>query len=158
LLRSSQTDPIVRVAAGPSPINPFKWQGLIETADYYRSAPVDTRTDTVDTDASQTFYKPPVTMATLAAKRSYLGHIYLDWSSWPLVTDVGSEPTPGVESIPGLPTPPPDWHTVEFRDLRFFAGIGIPGVSKAAPPLSGSVYIGPGNEVEAMILSGREQR
>jgi inner membrane protein len=96
-------------------------------------------------------------MATLAAKRSYLGHIYLDWSSWPLVTDIGAQPAPGSEAIPNLPTPLPNWHTVEFRDLRFFAPAGLPGVVKA-PPLSGAVYIGPGNEVEAMVLSGREQK
>jgi inner membrane protein len=151
------TEPILRSAAGPHPLNPFLWQGLAETADYYQTSSIDTRTDSVDTDSGDVFYKPPVTMASLAAKRSYLGRIYLDWSSWPLVTDIGAQPAPGSDAIPNLPAPLPNWHTVEFRDLRFFAPAGLPGVAKA-PPLSGAVYVGPGSEIEAMILSGSEQK
>jgi inner membrane protein len=157
LMRASQTDPILRVAAEPYPIDPFHWQGLAETANYYRTASINTRNDFVDTDSGQTIYKPPVTMATLAAKRSYLGRIYLDWSSWPVVADLGSVAAPGSETIPNLPAPPPDWHTVQFRDLRFSSSSLIPGSTKS-PPLSGWVYIGPGNEVEAMIMNGREQK
>jgi inner membrane protein len=157
LMRASQTDPVVRVAAEPFPIDPFHWQGLAETANYYRTASINTRNDFVDTDSGQTIFKPPVTMATLAAKRSYLGHIYLDWSSWPVVADLGSVIAPGAEAIPNVPAPPPDWQTVQFRDLRFSSSNLIPGSSKA-PPLSGWVYIGPGNEVEAMIMNGREQK
>ena len=96
-------------------------------------------------------------MATLAAKRSYLGRIYLDWSSWPVVADLGSVVAPGSEAIPNLPTPPPDWHTVQFRDLRFSSSGLIPGSAKS-PPLSAWVYVGPGNEVEAMIMNRREQK
>ncbi len=140
-------------------MNPFHWQGLVETADFYQSVPIDTRNDNVDLDAGQVFYKPPVTIATMVAKRTWLGHVYLDWSSWPLVTDLGSQPAPGAEAIPNLPAPLPDWQTVEFRDLRFFPAAGLPGVVKAqAPPLSGAVYVGPGEEIEAMVLSGREQK
>ena len=159
LLRATVlTEPIVRSAAGPYPLNPFRWQGLAETADFYQTSTIDTRADSVDTDTGEVFYKPPVTAAALVAKRSYLGRIYLDWSSWPLVTDIGAQPAPGSEAILDLPTPLPSWHTVEFRDLRFFAPAGLPGGIAKAPPLSGAVYIGPGNEVEAMVLSGREQK
>jgi inner membrane protein len=154
----NQTDPQLRIAAEPHPLNPFQWQGLVETANYYRTESVDTRSDSVDAETSQVFYKTPVTMATLVAKRTWLGHIYLDWSSWPLVTDIGAQPGPGSQAIPDLPTPLPNWHTVEFRDLRFFAPLGLPGGVAKAPPLSGFVYIGPGNELEAMVLSGREQK
>jgi inner membrane protein len=156
LMRASQTDPVLRVAAEPYPVDPFRWQALAETADYYRAAPMDTRADFVDSDAGQTIYKPPVTMATLAAKRSYLGHIYLDWSSWPVVADLGSVAAPGAEAIPNLPAPQPAWHTVQFRDLRFSGPNLVPGAK--APPLAGWVYVGPGNEIEAMLLNGREQK
>jgi len=157
LMRASQTDPVTRVAAEPYPVDPFHWQGLSETANYYRSASINTRNDFVDTDSGQTIYKPPVTMAVLAAKQSYLGRVYLDWSSWPLVSDLGSVIAPGAESISNLPSPPPDWHTVQFRDLRFSSTNLIPGTNRN-PPLTGWVYIGPGNEVEAMIMNGREQK
>ncbi len=82
----------------------------------------------------------------------------MDWSSWPLVTDIGAQPAPGSGAIPDLPTPLPNWHTVEFLDLRFFAPLGLPSGVAKAPPLSGFVYIGPGNELEATVLSGREQK
>jgi len=157
LLASNLSEPTLRVAAEPSPINPFEWHGIAETADYYQTAAVNTRTDSVDSDTDQILYKPPVTMATLAAKRSYLGHIYLDWSSWPIVTDLGSQPAPGAESIPNLPAPLLDWHSVQFRDLRFSNSALLPGNAQA-PPLSGWVYIGPSREVEAMIMNGREQK
>ena len=147
LMRASQTDPIVGVAAEPYPIDPFHWQGLAETANYYRTASINTRNDFVDTDSGQTIFKPPVTMAILAAKRSYLGRIYLDWANWPVVTDLGSVVAPGSEAIANLPAPQPDWHTVQFRDLRFSSSGLIPGSAKS-PPLSGWVYIGPGNELE----------
>jgi inner membrane protein len=158
LLRASTlSEPTLRVAAEPSPINPFQWRGLAETADFYQSASVNTRADTVDTDTDRILYKPPVTMSTLAAKRSWLGQVYLDWSKWPVVTDLGSVPAPGSGAIPGLPAPLPTWHTVEFRDLRFTDSPGLSGSSKARP-LSGWVYVGPDREVEATILSGREQK
>jgi len=155
LLRANPLDePTLRVAAEPYPINPFHWHGIVETADYYQTASVSTRNDAVDTDTDQRLYKPPVTLATLAAKRTWLGHIYLDWSSWPVVSDLGSQPAPGAPSIPNLP---PDWRTVEFRDLRFGYSAMLLGNSKT-PPLSGFVYLGAGQEVEAMILNGREQK
>ncbi len=158
LLRAqSFSEPAIRLAATPYPINPFHWHGLIETADFFQTASVDTHGDTVDTDADEILYKPPVTMATQAAKRSYLGRIYLDWSSWPVVTDLGAVAAPGSEDIPSLSAPPENWHTVEFRDLRFGDPSTIPGKPRV-PPLSGWVYIGPGNEVEAMLFSGREQK
>ena len=159
LMRANNlSEPILRVAAEPSPIDPFRWYGLAETADYFQSAEVSTRNDSVDTDAGEITFKPPVTIATLAAKRSWLGHVYLDWSAWPVTTDLGNQPAPSVANMPDLPTPlPGNWHTVEFRDLRFGSAALFLRSSKS-PPLSGWVYIGPGNEVEAMLLNGREQK
>jgi inner membrane protein len=158
LMRAANlSEPTLRVAAEPYPGNPFHWMGIAETADFYQVGSIDTRADSVDTDPNDNvFYKPPVTMATLAAKRSWLGRAYLDWSRWPLVTDLGSQPAPGASAIEGLPAPLPSWRTVEFRDLRFSSFILL-GRGKT-PPLSGWVYIGPGPEVEAMIFGSREQK
>jgi inner membrane protein len=158
LLRAETlSEPTLRVAAAPYPIDPFHWRGILETADYFQTAEVDTRSDLIDTESGKVLYKPPVTMATLAAKRSYLGRIYLDWSTWPVVTDLGSVQAPGAAEIPNLPAPLPNWHTVEFRDLRFAGSPALLGNGRT-PALSGWVYIGPGNEVEAMIFSGQEQK
>ncbi len=145
--------PIVRIAAQPEPINPFLWYAVVETADYYQTAAVHTRSDQVDTDtATDIFYKPPVTMATLAAKRSWLGRVYLDWSTWPVVEDKGAMTPTGYKIDP----PGRDWHTVQFRDLRF----DYPILSRpsSGDVLSGWVYVGPQQEIEGMFMSGSEQK
>ncbi len=100
-------------------------------------------------------YKAPVTPAVAAAKQTYLGKVYLDWSKWPVVTDRGNVAAPGVDV-----TPERDWNTVEFQDLRF--GYWPLGSERAGqprvPPLSGWVYVGPGNEIEGMFMQGHEQK
>jgi inner membrane protein len=155
LVRNSNvtTEPILRVAAEPEPINPFLWYAVIETADYYQSAAVHTRSDEIESEpAEDVTYKPPVTMATLAAKRSWLGRVYLDWSSWPVVEDKGAMPPPGYNVDP----PDRNWHTVQFRDLRFDYPILSQKPSDVV--LSGWVYVGPQQEIEGMFMSGREQK
>ena len=84
LLQQTSFDrPVLRVAAEPFPINPFHWQGIVETDNAYHFADVHTRADTVDSDESVgVLYKPPVTAAVAAAKRSWLGRVYLDWSQF----------------------------------------------------------------------------
>jgi inner membrane protein len=104
--------------------------------------------DQVLSDSAETVYKPEVTPAVAAAKQSYLGRVYLDWSQFPLTTDIGNAPAPGA------PPPQSGWHTVHFQDLRFDL---IPG-SEHRDVLAGWVYIGPGNQVEAMYMNGREQK
>jgi inner membrane protein len=155
LVRNSSVsnEPILRVAAEPMPINPFLWHAIIETRDYYQTATVHTRSDQIETDpAEDVFYKPPVTMATLAAKRSWLGKVYLDWSKWPVVEDKGAMMPPGYK----IDAPDPNWHTVQFRDLRFDYSIFSRRPTTA--PLSGWVYVGPQEEIEGMFMSGKEQK
>lgn len=145
--------PILRVSAEPEPINPFLWHAIVETPDFYQDGTVHTRTDQVDTEAAEdVFYKPPVTMATLAAKRSWLGRVYLDWAKWPVVEDKGAMPAPGNNIDP----PDRNWHTVQFRDLRF----DYPILSQKPNDsiLSGWVYVGPQQEIEGMFMSGKEQK
>src|SRR5271165_631936 len=148
-------DPITKIDAEPYPINPFTWHVVAETADYYQTAEVDTRHDDVQSerDASIT-YKPPVTPAVAAAKQSWLGRVYLDWSEFPLVTDLGYAP------IDRAYPPQPGWHTVEFDDLRFsYSALGD-GTSRnpGRNPLGGATYVGPGNEIEGTFMGGREQK
>ncbi|MGA7316564.1 MAG: metal-dependent hydrolase [Silvibacterium sp.] len=141
------TEPIAKIAADPSPIDPFSWRVTAETADYYQIAQVQTWHDDVQADSSNVFYKPPVTPAVAAAKQSWLGRVYLDWSKFPLVTDLGNAP------IDNAPPPQPNWHTVQFEDLRF----GYPSTGRRTP-LGAWTYIGPDNEIEGIFMGGREQR
>lgn len=144
------SEPITGIDAEPSLVDPFAWRVVAETADYYQTVEVHTLHDYVESDTAATLYKPQVTPAVAAAKQSWLGRVYLDWAKYPLVTDLGGD------AAEDAPPPEPGWHTVEFQDLRFDH---IPGVGNGSGnPLAAWAYIGPGNEVEAMFMSGHEQR
>jgi inner membrane protein len=148
----SQGAEVLRVTASPYPGNPYRWHTVVETPGFYQIATTDTLRATVATDPEQDiFYKPPTTLATLVAKRSWLGDVYLDWSSWPLVTEIG----PAVPA--GAPPGAPEWTEVRFEDLRFmYDTILMQGRSN--PPLSGAVYVDADRRVALMELGGRVQR
>lgn len=75
----------LRVSAYPWYVNPFAWVGVVETPGFYANMKVDSLNSDVDPDgAMQIFYKPEETAMTLAAKRSYLGRVYLDWAQYPI--------------------------------------------------------------------------
>jgi inner membrane protein len=151
------TAPVTRVALEPYPINPFRWHAIAETANFYQTAEIDTRTGTLDSDPqTDVIFKPESTAATEAAKRTPLGQVYLDWGTWAVVRDVGQIPVPGMEA-PKLPANR-EWTTVEFTDLRF--GYSYLGAGRATgrPPLSGWVYIVDGREDAGEAMDGREQR
>jgi inner membrane protein len=138
--------PILRVAANPYPMNPFRWQTIAETPLFYQLSTVNTLNDTLDTSPqADIFHKPPTTLATLRAKQSWLGEAYLDWSTYPLVTDTGTDPD-GIT-------------TVTFRDLRFmYDTTFLPGRSgREKPPLSGAVYINSDRRIDHMEMDGHTQ-
>jgi inner membrane protein len=73
-----------RLMAGPYALNPFKWLGVVETKDFYQSMNVDTLKDEVDPEhRAMVRYKPEETPYSLAAKRSPMGRVYLDWARFP---------------------------------------------------------------------------
>jgi len=75
----------LRVSAYPLWWNPLEWVGVIETSDFYANMMVDSLNSDVDPDGGmEVFYKPEETPVTLAAKRSYLGRVYLDWAQYPI--------------------------------------------------------------------------
>ncbi len=135
--------PVLRVAADPYPINPFRWQTVVETPQFYQISSADTFNNTIATnDQGQIIYKPPTTLATLVAKRSWLGEVYLDWSQYPVITETGTDPE-------GLTT-------VSFRDLRFL--YDTPFFSgREKTPLSGTVYVNADRRVVRMEMDGHVQ-
>ncbi len=150
--RNGQPQPLLRVHADPYPGNPFHWHAIAETPDFFQMADIDTRTETVTTD-TQTglLYKPPVTLSTLVAKRSWLGQAYLDWSQYPYVEDLGNVETPDVPAIIAA-----GMHTVRFSDLRFaYSTMLINGTRET--PLSGYVVVNANRQVEEMRMDGRVQ-
>jgi inner membrane protein len=135
---------VSRVSANPYPINPFRWHAVVETPQAYQVSTIDTLNGTVATNGrGDVFYKPPTTLATLVAKRSWLGEVYLDWSSWPLVMETGVDPE-------GLTV-------VTFRDLRFMYDAAFLRGSEN-PPLSGTVFVNDDRRVVRMEMNGKVQR
>jgi inner membrane protein len=134
--------PILRVTADPYPINPYHWQTVVETPQFFQISDANTFNTTITADQADLIYKTPTTLATLVAKRSWLGEVYLDWSQYPVVTDIGADPD-------GLTT-------VTFRDLRFLYNTPLfAGRQKA--PLSGEVYVNADRRVVRMEMDGHIQ-
>jgi inner membrane protein len=135
---------ILRVTANPYPINPYRWQTIVETPQFYQLATVDLLNHTIATSPrADIFYKPPTTLATLVAKRTWLGEVYLDWSSYPIVTDTGANDD-------GLTT-------VTFTDLRFLYDTSFLH-GREHHPLSGAVTLNSDRRVVRMEMDGHIQR
>jgi len=159
--------PASRIDLEPYPGNPFRWHALLETDSTWQVAEVDTRTKAVESDPrTNALYIPVADSAIDAARKSRLGKVYLNWSVWPVVRDVGSEPTPGHPS-PDLPQGR-GWTTVEFSDLRFaydYLDLGMGGNADKTldhtlsnSGLSGWVFVLDGKDVGAEFMGGREQK
>ncbi|HEY6306229.1 MAG TPA: metal-dependent hydrolase [Candidatus Angelobacter sp.] len=117
-------DPL-RVGAYPFPLNPFVWGGVVETRDFFEILPVDSLSGQVDPqNQARIRFKPEETPVTLAAKKSRLGQVYLDWARFPLVE---SERLPAGAG-----------YLVQFQDLRFASA-----ARGASSPLTGYVELDP---------------
>ena len=168
--------PVTRIALEPYPVNPFRWHAILETATTWQTAEVDTRTNSVESDpTTDAIFKPQITPAVEIAKRTRLGQVYLDWSQWPVVRDIGPQPAPGFPA-PDLPastaatgsaSPSSPWTDVQFADLRFAYNyldtLMTNGSSQKLnqlldrSPIGGNVYIVYGQEA-GQYMNGREQR
>jgi inner membrane protein len=137
-----------RAFASPYPANPYKWAVIVETPDAFHLFTADTlRGIATESPERDIIYKPPTTLATLAAKRSFLGRVYLDWSMVPIVEQTGIDPDGAA--------------TVTFRDLRFMYETFLSGGdlrSRDRPPLSGSVLVDPDRRIAEMEMGGRVQQ
>ncbi len=115
----------LRVAAYPYMISPFRWHGVVETADFFETLPVNSLGPEIDESQARIFYKPEETEVTRAAKSSYFGRVYLDWAVFPYVQ---------VQKLDG---PVPGFF-VDFSDLRY----DYPDLQKKTP-LGGYVVFSP---------------
>jgi inner membrane protein len=105
--RTYQDAEPLRVSAYPALANPFRWYGVVETPAFFVLAPVNALDPESDPEDQLSIrYKPEETPVTLAAKKSYLGRVYLDWAKYPITE---TEP---------LATPD-GGYIVNFQDLRF---------------------------------------
>ena len=95
--------PPVRVSAYPYAWSLTHWYAVVETANFFATSDMNSRSGELDRAQLEIIPKPPETPATISAKQTYLGRVYLDWAQYPMVT----------ESSDGSDT------AVHFRDLRF---------------------------------------
>ncbi len=99
-------DPL-RVSAYPKIIDPFQWEGVVETPAFFALAPVNSLAPEVDPEGRMEIrYKPEETPVTLAAKNSYIGRAFLDWAQYPIAE---------TEALP----PPQQGSIVLLQDLRY---------------------------------------
>lgn len=161
MLRTTQvaSEPVTRMALEPYPLNPYRWHAILQTRDFYQTAQVDTWNPgspaSITTDPEDVLYIPAETPAVKAARRTFLGRVYLDWGAWAVVRDVGQQPMPAL--------PPPllprgrTWTTVTFNDLRFDYSF-LPSRPETRAPLSGWVYIVDGREEAGEGMGDKVQR
>jgi len=126
-----------RASAYPTIFDPFVWNAVVETQDFFRSAIVSPHAGQFDPDGTATtLYKPEETAVTLAAKNSRLGHVYLDWAQYPVVE------TERLANDEG--------YRVRFTDLRFERISG----DRRPPPLAAYVVLDSKLKVVDMYVGG----
>ena len=117
----------LRMSAFPTAFNPFEWNGVVETRNFFQLFPVDVNSGEIDPgNRSILHYKPEETAVSLAAKKSRLGQVYLDWAQYPLLE---------TQKLPGS-----DGFQVTFADLRF-VDTHLPASSNRSRPLRAYVLL-----------------
>jgi inner membrane protein len=123
--RNYQGVDAIRVSAYPYWVNPFRWYGVVETPAFFATMDVDSMTldsmsPEVDPEARmQIRYKPEETPVTLAAKKTYLGRVYLSWAQYPITETEQLENDPAIVTANTPIGNARAAYLVRFRDLRY---------------------------------------
>jgi inner membrane protein len=120
--RNYQGADAIRVSAYPYWVNPFRWYGVAETPAFFATMDVDSLAPEVDPDAQmQIHYKPEETPVTIAAKRTYLGRVYLSWAQYPVIEteQLVNDPAGLGPANNGPVSNGRAAYAVRFRDLRY---------------------------------------
>jgi inner membrane protein len=108
--------PVQRALASPDLLNPFRWSAVMDFGPVYQMAEIDTLGGTVAMGET-TYAKPGSSAAVLAAERSKLGRVYMDWSPMPFVEAPPDSVLVGEGGDSAGPA-----KIVTFRDPRFMGG------------------------------------
>jgi inner membrane protein len=141
--------PVQRALASPDLLSPFRWSAVMDFGPVYRLAEIDTQSDTV-TMGETTYPKPGRSAAVLAAERSKLGRVYMDWSPMPFIQVT----KPDSELISGGAGPGAVNAVVTFRDPRFLGGRLE---ESGRQPLVGTVELDASDHVVRETMDGREE-
>jgi len=136
----------LRASAYPTVVDPFHWYGVVETPGFFVLAQVNSLGPEVDPDDKlEIRYKPEETPVTLAAKKSYLGRVYLDWAQYPITE------TETLNSSDG-------GYIVNFQDLRFVQLPSLLGRGGARRALGAGVQLDKNLHVVADIYGSGEKQ
>jgi inner membrane protein len=134
----------MRASAYPKFLDPFHWDGVVETPAFFALARVNSLTPEVDPEGRmETRYKPEETPVTLAAKNSYIGRVFLDWAQYPITETETLQPSQ-------------QGYIVLFQDLRY-AGISR-SLSRGRGGLSKAVQIDRNLHVVGDVSEGKKGR
>ena len=141
----------LRVFASPRPVNPFAWAVVSEQPTTYQLGEVNTWAGTAaPASPADTIYKPETTLPLLAAKRSLLGRVFLDWSSYPVLTQREN-----------LDDPQHPLTEIHFADARFMYNVSFLR-GRERPPIGGTVTLDmaapEGQRVQEIEMGGRIQK
>ena len=144
---SYEGEEAVRARAFPRMFSPFDWYGVVETMSAFHSMTVDSSTPEVNPDGrAEIRRKPPESEVTLAAKKSRLGQVYLDWAAFPWL------------ETEKLESPEQQGYLVRFYDLRFMDPAGMVGErSRRRTPLGAFVLLDRNLNVVQQDFSSRRQ-
>jgi inner membrane protein len=133
--------------ASPDLLSPFRWSAVMDFGPVYGLAEIDTNGGTVTTGET-TYPKPGQSTAVLAAERSKLGRVYMDWSPMPFVevTKADSELAADGGELGTATT------VVTFRDPRFLGGRLR---ETGRQPLTGTVELDAAAHVVRQTMDGR---
>jgi len=140
-----------RVLASPAPLNPFHWSAVTDYGPLYQLSEIDTRTSAV-TAGDTTYPKPDRNQAILAAERSKLGRVYLDWSPMPILDVTKPDSQLAGEGRQDGNTAA---NVVTFRDPRFMGG-WLREAGRSA--LTGTVSLNAAGQVVRESMDGRVER
>ena len=140
-----------RIFSSPHPVNPFIWHIVTETPAAYQLSTLNTSTGiTEPSSPADMLFKPAVSLPILAAKRTFLGRIYLDWSQYPVLSEA-----------PDNTDPNHPLSAVTFADARFLYNVSLLR-GRDHPPISGTVLLDmeapEGERVISQTLDGRAQK
>jgi len=129
-------DPL-RASAYPYMWDPFKWHGVVETRNFFDTMIVQSRKAEVDPQGrARIYYKPEETPATLAAKKSRFGRVYLDWAKYPYTEEERTA----------------DGYIVRFYDLRYRY------TDTQRKPLSAAVLLDNNLKVTGLLFGIRSEK
>lgn len=142
--RNYQGADALRVSAFPNMSNPFHWHGVIEAPSFFAMMDVDSLAPEVDPQGQmQIHYKPEETSVSLAAKKTYVGRVYLSWAAYPMVEveELANDPVANGRAA----------YVVRFRDLRY----GYPG-RNARATLGATVFLS--RDLQVVADPGNDKR